>query len=127
MATKFGIQKKGTGKAVSNFDFGGAAAVYSNVYKEKPGQYNTAYYQQSYFPQSEQATYLTGQTPVVQENKKDQEEKQKEIQGKLRKGGQITKGKNGGQTVIKKFGHEGAIDPKKAQITKLLKKGGKVK
>ena len=120
MATRFGIQKKGTGKAVKNFDFGGAAAVYSNVYKEKPGQYNTAYYEQSYFPQSTQATYLEGKTPVVEENKKD-------VEGQLKKGGEITKGKNGTHTVIKKFGHEGAIDKHKAQITKLLKKGGKAK
>ena len=40
------------------------------------------------------------------------------------KGGKIVKGKNGANTVIKTFGHEGAIDPKKAQITKLLKHGG---
>ena len=38
----------------------------------------------------------------------------------------IVKGKNGANTVIKTFGHEGAIDPKKAQITKLLSKGGEV-
>ena len=42
------------------------------------------------------------------------------------KGGKIVKGKNGANTVIKTFGHEGAIDPKKAQITKLLSKGGEV-
>ena len=38
----------------------------------------------------------------------------------------ISKGKNGANTVIKTFGHEGAIDPKKAQITKLLSKGGSI-
>jgi hypothetical protein len=43
-----------------------------------------------------------------------------------KKGGNISKGKNGGKTVIKKFGHEGAIDPNKAQITKLLSKGGEI-
>jgi hypothetical protein len=41
-------------------------------------------------------------------------------------GGEISKGKNGRNTVIKKFGHEGAIDPNKSQITKLLKDGGEV-
>jgi hypothetical protein len=45
---------------------------------------------------------------------------------KFKKGGKIVKGKNGANTVIKTFGHEGAIDPKKAQITKLLKHGGEV-
>jgi len=43
-----------------------------------------------------------------------------------KKGGEISKGKNGGETIKKKFGHEGAIDPKKAQVTKLLKSGGEV-
>jgi hypothetical protein len=44
----------------------------------------------------------------------------------FKKGGEISKGKNGGETVKKKFGHEGDIDPKKAQVTKLLKSGGEV-
>jgi hypothetical protein len=43
-----------------------------------------------------------------------------------KEGGEISKGKNGGETIKKKFGHEGAIDPKKAQVTKLLKSGGEV-
>jgi hypothetical protein len=38
-------------------------------------------------------------------------------------GGEINKGR---KEIKKKFGHEGAIDPKKAQITKLLKSGGEV-
>jgi len=44
----------------------------------------------------------------------------------FKKGGEISKGKNGSETIKKKFGHEGAIDPKKAQVTKLLKSGGEV-
>ena len=39
------------------------------------------------------------------------------------KGGEISKGR---KEVKNKFGHEGAINPKKAQITKLLKSGGEV-
>jgi len=46
--------------------------------------------------------------------------------GSILSKGNISKGKNGVNTVIKKFGHEGAIDPKKAQITKLLNKGGSI-
>lgn len=41
----------------------------------------------------------------------------------FKKGGKINKGR---KEIKKKFGHEGAIDPKKAQITKLLKNGGEV-
>jgi hypothetical protein len=41
----------------------------------------------------------------------------------LKEGGEVSKGK---KEIKKKFGHEGAIDPKKAQVTKLLKSGGEV-
>ena len=114
-----GIQKKGTGRAVK---FGIGGTIQANVYQGKPGAYEASQYVESHFPQTGQYTEQESSTLSYKEpNKEDSEEK------KLKKGGEITKGKNGAHTVIKKFGHEGAIDKHKAQITKLLKKGGKVK
>jgi len=46
------------------------------------------------------------------------------IKKDFNKGGKVSKISKGRQAIVKKFGHEGAIDPKKAQITKLLKHGG---
>jgi hypothetical protein len=48
------------------------------------------------------------------------------IKKDFNKGGKVSKISKGRQAIVKKFGHEGAIDPKKAQITKLLSKGGEV-
>lgn len=68
---------------------------------------------------------------ITEQKAKQKEEKNFNKTGQyyfeLKKGGKIITKIKKGIEVVKKFGHEGAIDKKKAQITKLLKKGGKIK
>ena len=69
----FGIQKRGTGKAVKKMSLGGALAIKSGAYQGKPGDYEQRYYTQSLFPQASQATGYVA--PVQTESKKEKEEK----------------------------------------------------
>ena len=43
----FGIQKRGTGRAVKKMSLGGALAIKSEAYKGKPGSYEQSYYTQA--------------------------------------------------------------------------------
>ena len=69
----FGIQKRGTGKAVKKMSLGGALAIKSGAYQGKPGDYEQRYYTQSLFPQASQATGYVA--PIQTESKKEKEEK----------------------------------------------------
>ena len=69
---KFGIQLKGTGKAVEKMSLGGALATKSNIYQGKPGTYEQNYYTQALFPQATQAGYVP--PPSTEENKEDKKE-----------------------------------------------------
>lgn len=50
MATKYGIQKRGTGKAVGGFDIGGVANIYGNIAQGMPMVSTIAQQQQNMFP-----------------------------------------------------------------------------
>ena len=67
----FGIQKRGTGKAVKKMSLGGALAIKSGAYKGKPGSYEQSYYTQALFPQVTQSGYV----PPPESEKKEKEEK----------------------------------------------------
>ena len=67
----FGIQKRGTGKAVKKMSLGGALAIKSGAYKGKPGSYEQSYYTQALFPQVTQSGYV----PPLESEKKEKEEK----------------------------------------------------
>jgi len=69
---KFGIQLKGTGKAVKKMSIGGALALKSNIYQGKPGTYEQSYYTQSLFPQATQAKYVP--PPSTDKKKEDKKE-----------------------------------------------------
>jgi glucose dehydrogenase len=69
----FGIQKRGTGKAVKKMSLGGALAIKSKVYQGKPGTYEQSYYTQALFPQVTQAGYVP-----PPDSKKEEEEEKKE-------------------------------------------------
>jgi hypothetical protein len=71
---KFGIQLKGTGKAVAKMSIGGALATKSNIYQGKPGTYEQSYYTQALFPQATQ----TGYVPPPSTDKKKKEDKKEE-------------------------------------------------
>jgi hypothetical protein len=49
MATKYGIQKRGTGKAI-NLSIGGVSNIYGNIAQGIPGATELARTQQSMFP-----------------------------------------------------------------------------
>ena len=68
----FGIQKRGTGKAVKRMSLGGALAIKSKAYQGKPGTYEQTYYTQALFPQATQ----TGYTPPPEVEKENKEEKE---------------------------------------------------
>jgi hypothetical protein len=68
----FGIQKRGTGRAVKKMSLGGALAIKSKAYQGKPGTYEQTYYTQSLFPQATQ----TGYTPPPEVEKENKEEKE---------------------------------------------------
>jgi hypothetical protein len=70
---KFGIQLRGTGKAVAKMSLGGALAIKSKAYQGKPGTYEQSYYTQALFPQVTQAGYVP-----PPENKKEEEKEKKE-------------------------------------------------
>jgi len=82
----FGIQKRGTGKAVKKMSFGGVAGVYGSVGRGLPGSYQTAYLREALFPQTKQATYMAGLQPVIQ---KKPEEKDKEKKESMARGGDV--------------------------------------
>ena len=69
----FGIQKRGTGRAVKKMSLGGALAIKSKVYQGKPGTYEQSYYTQALFPQVTQAGYVP-----PPDSKKEEEEEKKE-------------------------------------------------
>ena len=69
---KFGIQLRGTGKAVAKMSIGGALAIKSNIYQDKPGSYEQSYYTQSLFPQATQAGYVP--PPSTDKKKEDKKE-----------------------------------------------------
>ena len=69
---KFGIQLRGTGKAVAKMSIGGALATKSNIYQGKPGTYEQSYYTQALFPQATQAGYV----PPPSTNKKKEDKKE---------------------------------------------------
>lgn len=69
----FGIQKRGTGKAVKKMSLGGALSIKSKAYQGKPGTYEQSYYTQALFPQATQAGYVP-----PPESKKEEEEEKKE-------------------------------------------------
>ena len=69
---KFGIQLRGTGKAVAKMSLGGALATRSNIYQGKPGTYEQSYYTQALFPQATQAEYVP--PPSTEEKKEDKKE-----------------------------------------------------
>jgi hypothetical protein len=69
---KFGIQLRGTGKAVAKMSLGGALATKSNIYQGKPGTYEQSYYTQALFPQATQAEYVP--PPSTEDKKKDKKE-----------------------------------------------------
>ena len=70
----FGIQKRGTGKAVKKMSLGGALAIKTKAYQGKPGTYEQSYYTQALFPQVTQAGYV----PPPEEGKKEEEKEKKE-------------------------------------------------
>jgi hypothetical protein len=69
----FGIQKRGTGKAVKKMSLGGALSIKAGAYQGKPGDYEQKYYTQSLFPQATQATGYVAppETEKKQEDKKE--------------------------------------------------------
>ena len=69
---KFGIQLRGTGKAVAKMSIGGALATKSNIYQGKPGTYEQSYYIQALFPQATQTGYTP--PPSTEEKKEDKKE-----------------------------------------------------
>jgi hypothetical protein len=69
---KFGIQLRGTGKAVAKMSIGGALATKSNIYQGKPGTYEQSYYTQALFPQATQAGYVP--PPSTDKKKEDKKE-----------------------------------------------------
>ena len=69
---KFGIQLRGTGKAVAKMSIGGALATKSNIYQGKPGSYEQSYYTQALFPQATQAGYV----PPPSTDKKEEDKKE---------------------------------------------------
>jgi hypothetical protein len=69
----FGIQKRGTGRAVKKMSLGGALSIKSKAYQGKPGTYEQSYYTQALFPQVTQAGYVP-----PPENKKEEEKEKKE-------------------------------------------------
>lgn len=69
----FGIQKRGTGKAVKKMSLGGALSIKSKAYQGKPGTYEQSYYTQALFPQVTQSGYVP-----PPESKKEEEEEKKE-------------------------------------------------
>ena len=69
----FGIQKRGTGKAVKKMSLGGALSIKSKAYQGKPGTYEQSYYTQALFPQVTQAGYVP-----PPDSKKEEEEEKKE-------------------------------------------------
>jgi hypothetical protein len=69
----FGIQKRGTGRAVKKMSLGGALTIKSKAYQGKPGTYEQSYYTQALFPQVTQAGYVP-----PPENKKEEEKEKKE-------------------------------------------------
>jgi hypothetical protein len=69
---KFGIQLRGTGKAVAKMSIGGALATKSNIYQGKPGTYEQSYYTQALFPQATQAGYVP--PPSTEKKKEDKKE-----------------------------------------------------
>jgi hypothetical protein len=69
---KFGIQLRGTGKAVAKMSLGGALATKSNIYQGKPGTYEQSYYTQALFPQATQAEYVP--PPSTEDKKKEKKE-----------------------------------------------------
>ena len=83
---KFGIQLKGTGKAVKKMSFGGVAGVYGSVGRGLPGSYQTAYLREAMFPQTKQASYMAGLQPIIQGDSKKEEKEKKE---KMAKGGAV--------------------------------------
>jgi hypothetical protein len=83
----FGIQKRGTGKAVKRMSLGGALAIKSKAYQGKPGTYEQSYYTQALFPQVTQAGYV----PPPEESKKEEEKEKKEG---MVKGGDVMPSKN---------------------------------
>jgi hypothetical protein len=78
---KFGIQLRGTGKAVAKMSLGGALATKSNIYQGKPGTYEQSYYIQSLFPQATQ----TGYTPPPSTDEKKEDKKEE----KMARGGAV--------------------------------------
>ncbi len=70
--SKFGIQLKGTGKAVAKMSIGGALATKSNIYQGKPGTYEQSYYTQALFPQATQSGYVP--PPSTDKKKEDKKE-----------------------------------------------------
>lgn len=77
----FGIQKRGTGKAVKKMSLGGALSIKSKAYQGKPGTYEQSYYTQALFPQVTQAGYVP-----PPDSKKEEEEEKKEG---MAKGGDV--------------------------------------
>jgi glucose dehydrogenase len=69
----FGIQKRGTGKAVKKMSLGGALAIKSGAYQGKPGTYEKSYYTESLFPQVTQAGYVP---PSQTKSEKEEEKKE---------------------------------------------------
>ncbi len=65
---KFGIQLRGTGKAVAKMSLGGALAIKSKAYQGKPGTYEQSYYTQALFPQVTQAGIGAGSIIQMPDN-----------------------------------------------------------
>ena len=78
----FGIQKRGTGRAVKKMSLGGALAIKSKIYEGKPGTYEQSYYTQALFPQATQVGYV----PPPQSKEEEKEEKEEEKKGMARGG-----------------------------------------
>jgi hypothetical protein len=75
---KFGIQLRGTGKAVKKMSIGGALATKNNIYQGKPGSYEESYYTQSLFPQATQVGYVP---PPTTDNKKEDKKEEGMVKG----------------------------------------------
>ena len=75
----FGIQKRGTGKAVKKMSIGGALSTRSNIYQGKPGSYEQSYYTQSLFPQATQVGYVP--PPQTESESKKEEKKEGMVRG----------------------------------------------
>jgi hypothetical protein len=101
---------------------------WEQIKKERPEEYETA--AKEYDKELEEKSKIYKLSDDEKQRYEDYNTERQKDSSTYSKGGKvskISKGRNGGRTVIKKFGHEGAIDPKKGQITKLLKKGGEVR